>query len=733
LKILNLVVSWHVAISVSLTKHQQKKKKKKKKKKKNDEKKKKKKKVGTYHTNTGAVSIAEYLGTKVAVKRLFDLDDDMKIYLQRELNVLKQIRHPNIVQFLGLSKTVEGLYLITEFVERGDLCRLLYDRNVTELESWALRLRIDIAAAQGLAYLHAKNLIHRDIKAANFLVAENWNVKLCDFGFSRSVASAKGLAGLQAGNVMTLCVPADHELLTNKGFMDLDAFLARQCAGESDLLVAGYSPDSQQLVFEAPLALKTFDVTEHPLIEFGGDDDAHGVHLLATRDHDMFVQLARDERAPVAKRDASGNALLAPAMPYAKVKAGALHDAGRAVRHLAAAAAGVAAPSAAADAAEQVFAALRLDSATQRLCFLEQYGFWLLARSTAGVPGDWADWFVAHGGDECMAPFVWSLDATSLRALVAGLRRADATLRTPSACMRDELVRVLLLAGYSPHFRRAEKAWQIECASPDSAEARPPTSGTRQVTFAGRVWCFKMPSGFVWARRAVKDAASGVVCEASRALVLGNCGTDEWMAPETMMGLEYSNTADVFSFSVFLTETMFRAEPEQRSPGVGFRFDVPKFKTALTRLSDCPPELAQIVLDGTTYDPAARPSMKKILQRLQTLAKTVQDVAPTTASSPRGAVAPVAVAAPVAETAAAAEAAPAVVAATTSADNGDSDEARRLTKSKKKKEKGDKHGDKHKDSKDKAKKKEKKDKEKDGKEKDGKEKDAKESERRHRH
>jgi hypothetical protein len=420
-------------------------------------KKKKKKKQLNVSFALGAVSIAEYLGTKVAVKRLFDLDDDMKIYLQRELNVLKQIRHPNIVQFLGLSKTVEGLYLITEFVERGDLCRLLYDRSVTELDSWALRLRIDIAASQGLAYIHAKNLIHRDIKAANFLVAENWNVKLCDFGFSRSVASAKGLAGLQAGNVMTLCVPADHELLTNKGFMDLDAFLARQRAGESDLLVAGYAPDSQQLVFEAPLALKTFDVAEHPLVEFGGDDDAHGVHLLATRDHDMFVQQVRDERAQAAaKRDASGNALLASAAPYAKVKAGALHDAGRPVRHLAAAAAGVAARSAVADAAEQVFAAAaaRQRYAATRLSRAVR----LLAACPQPVPacrrrlGELA--CRAQRTTSAWRRLCGRSNATSLRALVAGLRRADASLCTivdaPARRPGARAVARRLLAALSP-------------------------------------------------------------------------------------------------------------------------------------------------------------------------------------------------------------------------------------------------------------------------------------------
>jgi len=169
--------------------------------------------------NFGSVSIGAYLGTRVAVKKLFDLDDEMKIYLQREFNVLKQIRHPNIVQFLGLSKTKEGLYIVTEYVERGDLCRLLYDhKRQKELNSWHLRLKIMVEAAQSLSFVHAKNLIHRDIKAANFLVGENWHVKLCDFGFSRSMGAAGD--AMKAGAQMTLC--GTDEWMAPETMMGLD-------------------------------------------------------------------------------------------------------------------------------------------------------------------------------------------------------------------------------------------------------------------------------------------------------------------------------------------------------------------------------------------------------------------------------------------------------------------------------------------------------------------------------
>ena len=52
------------------------------------------------------------------------------------------------MQFLGLSKSKDGLFLITEFVPRGDLSRLLYDPKIVELNAWKLRLQIMIQAAQ---------------------------------------------------------------------------------------------------------------------------------------------------------------------------------------------------------------------------------------------------------------------------------------------------------------------------------------------------------------------------------------------------------------------------------------------------------------------------------------------------------------------------------------------------------------------------------------------------------
>lgn len=79
-----------------------------------------------------------------------------------------------------------ALYIITEFYQGGDLLSLLLDTSVNL--GWKFRVNIANQAAKAVAYLHDNNMLHRDIKACNFLLDHNWVLKLADFGLSRVVA-----------------------------------------------------------------------------------------------------------------------------------------------------------------------------------------------------------------------------------------------------------------------------------------------------------------------------------------------------------------------------------------------------------------------------------------------------------------------------------------------------------------------------------------------------------------
>mmetsp|Transcript_30449 Transcript_30449/g.42014 ORF Transcript_30449/g.42014 Transcript_30449/m.42014 type:complete len:350 (+) Transcript_30449:139-1188(+) len=151
------------------------------------------KKIG--EGNFGRIWRGDYLGTTVAVKQLLDVDDeDMHKYIEREMLTLRQMRHPNILQMIGLCKHASGIFIVTEYISGGNLRKRLKDEGIKM--PWTLRTQIALDIAQGMLFLHSRGYIHRDLKSHNLLVDENWRIKVCDFGFARCV---------DRGEVMTVC------------------------------------------------------------------------------------------------------------------------------------------------------------------------------------------------------------------------------------------------------------------------------------------------------------------------------------------------------------------------------------------------------------------------------------------------------------------------------------------------------------------------------------------------
>jgi serine/threonine protein kinase len=100
----------------------------------------------------------------------------------------REARHPNIVQYIGLTKSpgADGrIYIISEFVG-GNLRSFIADKR--RPFPWRLRLSFATDIARALAYLHARNCLHRDLKGENLLITANERIKVCDFGFARIAA-----------------------------------------------------------------------------------------------------------------------------------------------------------------------------------------------------------------------------------------------------------------------------------------------------------------------------------------------------------------------------------------------------------------------------------------------------------------------------------------------------------------------------------------------------------------
>lgn len=151
----------------------------------------------------GTVHRAEWNGSDVAVKVLTiqDFDDYQLKEFLREVAIMKRVRHPNVVLFMGAVTKRPHLSIVTEYLPRGSLFRLLHKPASGEMLDQRRRLRMALDVAKGINYLHCLSppIVHWDLKSPNLLVDKNWTVKVCDFGLSRFKAntfiSSKSVAG----------------------------------------------------------------------------------------------------------------------------------------------------------------------------------------------------------------------------------------------------------------------------------------------------------------------------------------------------------------------------------------------------------------------------------------------------------------------------------------------------------------------------------------------------------
>lgn len=125
---------------------------------------------------------------RVAVKTLKEEMMHLEDEFLYEAELMKNMRHPNLVQLLGVCTQEAPIYIITEFMTKGNLLDYLRNCDHDQINGFVL-MYMATQICSAMSYLESRNYIHRDLAARNCLVSDNHLVKVADFGLTRHVKS----------------------------------------------------------------------------------------------------------------------------------------------------------------------------------------------------------------------------------------------------------------------------------------------------------------------------------------------------------------------------------------------------------------------------------------------------------------------------------------------------------------------------------------------------------------
>ncbi len=154
----------------------------------------------------GEVYLGYWNKKKVAIKKYFFVkkykDHQNKMFYNlkailikyiKEINIISNLRHPNLVLYMGASlSNNHNCYLVMEYVNNGNLFEFLHHGRYNSKDNYqkydllfTTNLALEIALA--VKYLHCRNITHCDLKSTNVLLDNNYHVKITDFGVSKMV------------------------------------------------------------------------------------------------------------------------------------------------------------------------------------------------------------------------------------------------------------------------------------------------------------------------------------------------------------------------------------------------------------------------------------------------------------------------------------------------------------------------------------------------------------------
>ncbi|KAH8552933.1 kinase-like domain-containing protein [Umbelopsis sp. PMI_123] len=189
----------------------------------------------------GKVKLGMHIETQqeVAIKliRKESVDNSTRLSkVEREISVLRIVRHPYIVKLYDVLETEKYIGIILECASGGELFEYILARRYLK-EQDACRLFAQLVS--GVHYLHQKHIVHRDLKLENLLLDRNRNVIITDFGFANKFSSAKD--DLMATSCGSPCYAAP-ELVVSEGLYVGSAVDIWSCGVILYAMLCGYLP-----------------------------------------------------------------------------------------------------------------------------------------------------------------------------------------------------------------------------------------------------------------------------------------------------------------------------------------------------------------------------------------------------------------------------------------------------------------------------------------------------------
>src|SRR5512143_3459335 len=173
---------------------------------------------------TGEQGFRKQVALKVVHPRLADNPHFRELFA-REARLAASLSHPNLVQVFDFGREGDAYFLAMEYVEGW---------NLAQAAEQARQIHVPIphgvwshwvdGIGSGLAYLHEKGIVHRDISPSNILVSRNGAVKITDFGISRAAGDGQGNDGTRAGK---------------SGYLAPERIRGEGATASSDLFAAG--------------------------------------------------------------------------------------------------------------------------------------------------------------------------------------------------------------------------------------------------------------------------------------------------------------------------------------------------------------------------------------------------------------------------------------------------------------------------------------------------------------